>query len=145
MLEDMRKQHPVLRPLGTIGIERGDPSSLRRAVRILETAHQDGPLWFSIFPQGDMHPSWDHGGAFARGIELFARVLAPAVVLPVGIHLEVLADPRPFAFVSIGEPLITDEGSDWAHAVKDAVDAQLLFIRESILEHKERAPERWQS
>lgn len=105
-LERELVKHPVLRMIGAIGIEPSSPASILRAVRTIERKRQAMPeAVFGYFPQGRITPSYRRPLGFRRGLDVFARALAPAIALPVAIHIEPMTAAAPTAFVSIGDPL----------------------------------------
>ncbi|MEO9225890.1 MAG: 1-acyl-sn-glycerol-3-phosphate acyltransferase, partial [Gemmatimonadaceae bacterium] len=83
-LERELREHPVLRLTGGIGVDPASPASILGAVRRFEHKRQEFPhAVFAYFPQGSIAPSYKRPLAFRRGVELFARAIAPLTVLPV--------------------------------------------------------------
>jgi len=144
MLEEQRARFPFFRWMGAVGIRPGVPASLLKAVRFLKAARQRNPsLWLSFFPQGRILPSWRRPLDFQPGFRLFARVLEPVVILPVGIHLEMLNTPAPSAFISIGDPLPWAEGQAAMDQVEACVLQEVERIYALLHTHGEDAPRHW--
>lgn len=142
MLERELRQRPLLRLLGAVGIDPGSAPSVLRTLRVLRERlerHPDSVVLY--FPQGKIWPSHVRPLGFQRGVELFARHLPSADIIPIGIHLEPLKGPSPHAFISAGG-LIGARSStvaDLEHAVELQLDAILSFLGE----YGENAAEAW--
>ena len=144
MGEDQLRRFPFFRLMGTVGIQP-TPSATRDALRQVARLRADGPLWLSFFPQGRIWPSWKQPLGFSAGITRFAQEVSPAIVLPVGIHLEPLANPAPTAFVAVSEGVAVEPQGDplRVEAIEESVSHALLFIRHHLAEHGESAPDLW--
>ena len=132
-LERELREHPVLRFTGGIGVEPASPASILGALRCFEQKRHEFPhAVFAYFPQGCIAPSFKRPLAFRRGVELFARALAPLTVLPVAIHIEPVTSLAPTAFVTIGEPVKLREGKidhlDVENQVHALLDETLAFL-----------------
>lgn len=140
MSERELRRVPYFRRMGVVGIDAASPSSVARALRSLEerlAGRRDGCV--VLFPQGRIWPSFRRPLGFERGVELFARRLAP-LVLPVGLHLEPLNAAAPTVFVSVGEPVEGGvDAADLEARVEAEVDAVLAFLSA----HGEEAPRAW--
>jgi len=131
---------PFFRRLGVVGIDGASPSSVTRALRLLEARLRERPDSVVVFfPQGRIWPSHRRPLGFRRGVELFARRL-PVLVLPVGVHAEPLHTVSPTFFVSMGDPL---DGAPEAAALERRVEAQLDAIHAFLAAHGEDAPRAW--
>lgn len=132
-LERELREHSVLRFTGGIGVDPESPASIRGALRRFEQKrHEFTHAVFAYFPQGCIAPSYRRPLAFRRGVELFARALAPITVLPVGIHIEPMTSLAPTAFVTIGEPIKSPDGHvdhrDLERRVHELLDETLAFL-----------------
>ena len=144
MRENELRRYPFFRWLGVVGLD-GSPGSLRSALREV-TSITEMPPWVSIFPQGRLWPSWRRPLSFRRGVAAFARVLAPALVVPVGIHYEVLRAPQPTAFAHAAEPLPVAPGELPAVGEMEQRVAEALGrIYRLLGAFGENAPSRWPS
>lgn len=144
MLRDELFRFPFFAALGAVGIDPRSAGSLRRALRLLRArldAHPEAVVLF--FPQGRIWPSRRRPLGFRRGVELFARELAPLTVLPVGIHLEPLTAPSPTAFLSAGEPLEVTRSAPAAETLERAVREELDAIHALLDRAGEEAPALW--
>lgn len=140
MAEEQLRHVPYFRRLGVVGIDRGNASSILRALRTLERHLHDHPNALVVFfPQGRIWPTHRRPLGFERGVELLLRRL-PLVALPVGLHLEPLTHVSPSFFVSIGDPI---PGRPTALELERQVEAQLDGIHAFLAEHGEEAPDRW--
>ena len=134
---------PFFRWMGVVGL-KATPGAVRGALRQVADFRAEGPTWVSFFPQGRIWPSWRRPLGFRVGVGRFARVLAPCVVWPVGLHLEPLAGLRPAAFVAIGEPLqVTAERLLDVGVLEERVASALDFIHMHLTEHGEAAASKW--
>lgn len=143
MREDQLRRFPFFRWMGVTGIG-GSAGTTRETVRLLRRFRSRGPLWISMFPQGTIRASWQRPMEFRRGLEFFAREVRPALVVPVGIHLEMLKYPAPTAFLSIGRavPSTEEKGCD-RRVVEKRVAAQLDVIYQHVERWGEEAAEMW--
>lgn len=144
MTAEQLRRFPFFQLMGVRGLSPS-PASIRSALRWLETTKTSGPVWLTYFPQGRIWPSWRHPLGFQEGVLHFARVLAPATLLPVGLHLEPLAGTSPTAFVAIGEPVHLEVGAtdlDVA-TLEGRVAEALLFIRTHLASWGEDAVRHW--
>lgn len=143
MGDEERNKRPFFRALGVVGLD-GDVGTLRRAIRTLRARRKRGPIWLSMFPQGEIRPSWSRPLGMRRGLAFFARLLEPAIVLPVAIHLEPLDRPGPTAFVHGGSPieLATDRRLD-LDRVEQTVEHTLDRIHAHLDRHGEASAAAW--
>jgi 1-acyl-sn-glycerol-3-phosphate acyltransferase len=120
------RRHPFLRLLGGVPLQPGSPASLLRLVRALRDAARTRPACTVIFfPQGRIWPAWRRPLGFQRGVELFARALAPCCVLPAALHIEPLNHAAPAAFLRLGSLLHVPGQDVTAVALEAAVTAEL--------------------
>lgn len=149
MTERELQRHPYLRWVGAVPLEPGSPTSTLRTFRTLEAAATHRPdLSVIFFPQGGIWPSHRRPLGFHRGVEVLARRLAPAVVLPVGIHIEPLNRSAPTVFTSAAPGVAIDEHTGDAEGVlsrrlEAAVAGELDAILAFLTLHGEDAPRRW--
>ena len=144
MLEEQLRRFPLFRWMGVFGIEPGALGSLRKAVLFIQDRQRhEGVLWLSFFPQGRIWPSWRRPLGFQPGLRLFARVLQPVVLLPVGLHLESLNRPSPSAFVWVGTPLVFAGGAAGVEEAEQQVALALDAIFDLLQAHGEAMPSHW--
>jgi 1-acyl-sn-glycerol-3-phosphate acyltransferase len=130
MLEAELRQRPLFRRLGGIGIDPGAPSSVANALRAVRGLRKGGGDFFlSYFPQGRITPAATRPLGFLGGIDLFLRAMAPATVLPAGIHMEPMRKLRPAMFVSLGRPFKIDKPSSVSAILESLVAAELDRIQ----------------
>ena len=142
MLEHELQRRPLLGMLGAVGIDPRKPGSVVRTLRLLAERLERRPDSVVLyFPQGKIWPSHRRALGFQRGIELFARHLPPADILPVGIHLEPLAAPAPHAFVAAAGPLAARTAT--AAALESVVERELDSIFGLLARYGEDAPAQW--
>lgn len=140
MLEEELRRYPIFRLLGGIGIRPASPGSVAGALRQVKSLRSSGPDFFlSYFPQGRIWPSFRRPLGFQAGIDLFARAMSPAVLLPVGIHLEPLRGLKPTVFVAVGRPMKLDRAGPMHLLLQDLVHAQLDRLHAFLAEHGEDA------
>jgi len=138
-------RHPMLRRLGGVPVTPSAPSSVLAMLRTLGRLRaRDPETVFGYFPQGRIWPSSRRPLSLRRGIEAVARIVAPAEIVPVSIHIEPLVSTRPTPFVWLGEPLAAEGDVTLATA---AVEARLTDgldrIRERLDEWGEDTVGRW--
>jgi 1-acyl-sn-glycerol-3-phosphate acyltransferase len=140
------RRHPVLGWIGGVPLQPGSPGSALRAFRGLRRLRVARPdLSVLFFPQGRIWPSHRRPLGFQRGVTTLSRLLAPVVVLPVGLHYEPLTHARPSAFVSVGPIVVVPAGGPGAGAagLDRAVAAELDRILAFLARHGEDAPRLW--
>ena len=143
MLEEELRRYPLFRLLGGGGIRPESPAMVGRVLRRLKARRaEDGDFFLSYFPQGRIWPAFRRPLGFRPGIDLFVRALAPAVLLPVAIHVEPLRKLRPTVFVAAGRPLKVDRASPMHLLLQDLVQAQIDRIHAFLSEHGEDATAR---
>ncbi|MEO5590219.1 MAG: lysophospholipid acyltransferase family protein [Gemmatimonadaceae bacterium] len=142
MLQSELQRSRFLRRIGAIGIEPSSPGSVIHAVRELSErtrSRPDSVIFF--FPQGRIWPSHRRPLGFKRGIEVFTNAIGSSTLLPVGIHFEPLTKASPQAFVSVGDPIPSEDkpsARDLEHAVEAQLDELLGLIErhgEDVLNH----------
>ncbi len=142
MLQRELKGKPFLKALGAVGIDPLNPASVKRAVAVLSERMRRRPDSMVLyFPQGEIRPSHARPLGFLRGIELFARHLPSADILPIGIHLEPLNTVSPHAFISAGE--LRDSRVVKASELEHEVERQLDHILHFIGKHGENSAAEW--
>lgn len=143
-LERELVKHPILRMIGAIGIEPSSPASILHAVRVATYKRAALPnAVFGYFPQGRITPSYRRPLGFRRGVDVFTRALAPAVILPVAIHLEPMTESAPTAFVSIGEPLRANGKRPGHAAIEREIESLLDRLLAFLATHGEDALAAW--
>jgi len=143
MLEAELARRPFFRRLGVVGLDPASPASLRACIRQLRRLLSERPdATVCFFPQGRIWPSFKRPLAFRPGIHLFARELAPLVVLPIGLHVEPLNATRSTVFASAGAPIHMDASLDPA-ALETAVEREVDAIHAFLARHGEDAPRHW--
>lgn len=145
MREDRLRRIPFFRWLGVVGLRPKSAGSVLHALHFLRARRRRYPgCWLAMFPQGRIWPSWRRPLGMQPGLAAFARVLAPATVLPVGLHLEPLNDHRLAAFVSVGTPLAVEEGAPLAlDEVERGIAAALERTYALLARHGEATPRHW--
>lgn len=139
--EELRR-FPFFRWMGVVGLGNST-AGVRAALRDLAVLRRRQPVWLSVFPQGRMYPSWKRPLGFRPGLRIFANVLAPAIILPVGLHLEPSNKPGLAAYISIGSPLDVDDAVPDVSEVEARVAAALDAIHAALSTYGEAAPLYW--
>lgn len=135
MLEEELRRRPMFRRLGGIGIDPASPASVARALRAARELRRGGSdFFFSYFPQGRIRPAALRPLGFQGGIDLFVRALAPATLIPAGIHMEAMKKLRPSVFVSLGRPFRIDRPSPLHAILESLVAAELERIQKWLKE-----------
>jgi hypothetical protein len=146
MLESELRQHRLLRSLGAVGIHPESAASVARCIRTLRGRLERRPdSMVAFFPQGRIWPAAMRPLGFRKGVELFARNLPDAAILPVAIHIEPLNRITPTAFLSAARPVEPGSSASGASHLESAVTAELDRILDFLTEHGESAPEAWPS
>lgn len=137
------RRFPFFRFLGVAGL-RPTVAATRDALRQVAAMRARGPLWLSFFPQGRIWPSWKRPLGFRGGVVRFAETLAPAIVLPVGLHVEPLTKEKPTAFAAVGQPLHITGGTPLDVGVLEAhVETAVTFIHRHLAKYGEAALQHW--
>jgi 1-acyl-sn-glycerol-3-phosphate acyltransferase len=140
MLEAELRRYPFIRLLGGIGIDPASPASVAGAVRAVQALRREGPGFFlSYFPQGRIFPSFKRPLGFRPGIDLFLKALAPATLIPVGIHMEPMKKQAPAAIASLGRPFRIDKAAPVHRIFEDLVQAEIGRIHAMLSLHGENA------
>ncbi|TVP77587.1 MAG: 1-acyl-sn-glycerol-3-phosphate acyltransferase [Gemmatimonadales bacterium] len=144
-LKGWRGGRPVLRQLGGTGFDPRRPMTLRAALRSLEPARRTtAGLAVAFFPQGKIYPSYRKPPGFQPGLRLVMSHLAPATVLPVGIHLETGRHVRPSAWILSGPALAVEPGQiPSVVRVESAVEDLCQRIRSHLASWGEEAEAHW--
>ncbi len=156
MLERELRKAPVLGFIGGVGFDPERPATLRGALRQVEAAaarasartraRGAGPApTLSFFPQGTITPATRRPLGFRKGVELVARRLAPAYLLPVAVRLEAGRKIRPTAWVLAGEPVVAEPSGPvpGAEVLEARVTALLDRIAGHLHDHGEGAEGAW--
>jgi len=144
MLERELARFPFFRRIGAIGIEPHRLSSIRstaRRVARLTRLRPDSTVLF--FPQGRIWPSFRRPLGFAPGVDLFLREMPQAFALPVGMHLEALASPRPTFFLYASPPISPLVAGESVVRLERSVTAALDDLAAHLLRFGEEAATRW--
>jgi len=143
MLESELGRRPMLKRLGAVGLDPGNAASSAHCIRVLQDRLEHRPdSVIAFFPQGRIWPMHRRPLQFQRGVELFARKLPSADLLPVAIHIEPLNRVSPTAFLLAG-PIMTGGRAPDASLLESAVEHQLDNVLRFLSEHGERAPIEW--
>jgi len=134
---------PYFRLTGAFGVDAARPASVRAAVRFLrDRVRERRDSTLICFPQGRIWPSHRRPLGFRRGIEAFARPIAPCIVLPVAIHHEPGTTAAPTVYLSAGAPVYVTRDLD--HGLVEAVvEAECDAILDFLSLHGEDAGRRW--
>ena len=144
MTERELRRLPFFGMIGAFGVDPERPGSVLEAVRFFAGEARRRPdATLNFFPQGRIWPSHRRPLGFERGVELFARRVAPCTILPVALHHEPLAAPAPTVFVSCGEPVRVDGGRVDAAALEHAVEGEIDRILHFLSTHGEEAGAQW--
>lgn len=144
MLEEELRRRPFLRHLGGIGLTPGSSASLRTLLRDLEAERNRAPgMSVLFFPQGRIWPSHRRPLGFQAGVRLLARALAPALVLPAGLHMEGGKHMAPNAFLSFGAPVNVTTNDLDPGALEKAVEEELDAIHAFLARYGEDSEHQW--
>lgn len=144
MLDRELRRSRSLRWIGGTGFDPERPLTLRRALGELDALRGEGVV-VGWFPQGRIYPATKRPLGFHDGIELALRRMAPARVIPVGIHLEMGRTPRPAAWILHGPPLPVSTPSRALTALRleEEVTSLLERIQGHLHAFGEEAPCTW--
>jgi 1-acyl-sn-glycerol-3-phosphate acyltransferase len=146
MLASELSRRWVLRALGGVGIDARNPGTIATAIRTLREQILRHPETVVIFfPQGRIWPSHRRPLGFQRGVELFARRLAPATILPVAIHIEPLHRVSPTAFLLAGEAVRAGSTGGTAAALENSIEGSLDAVHDLLARRGEAALAEWPS
>jgi len=143
MLASQRRRFPWFRWMGALGLEPGQPASLRRVFRFLYQERRRRPYWLAFFPQGRIRPSFARPLDFRPGVRLMVRAVHPGWVIPTAIHLEPLRHPAPTAFVVTGAPIDTARDPS-PEALEAATTLLLDRLQGWLIRVGEHAAEKWE-
>lgn len=147
-LEKTCRENAILRKMGVLPINPGNPASLKAVMSHLKQLRKTlnpQELCVSFFPQGKIRPSFLPELGFQRGVEGIASVLLPVAVVPVGIHIEPMVGKKPTAILSLGETRILR--SDQASLdIQTWVQEALQLTHTHLFQNGEEVPasfEKW--
>lgn len=145
MLEEQLRKYWFFRLLGVLGLEPQNKASLLKVTRwLMNRRRTDGAFWLMLFPQGRIWPSSVRPLNFKEGVRLFAKVLRPAFILPVGLHVEMLNQPTPSAFVSVGDPIeVVEEALPACEEIEARVVEALERTQKLLRVHGEDITRHW--
>lgn len=139
------RRNPVLGWIAALPMQPGSPNSVLRAFRELRRLRDREPSMVTLFfPQGRIWPSQRRPLGFERGVTTLARMLAPATILPVALHMEPLAAARPSFFALAGSPRLLQAGEREDVARLEAVvEAELDRLFAHLASRGEAALDNW--
>jgi 1-acyl-sn-glycerol-3-phosphate acyltransferase len=145
MTEQELSRNRILAWIAAIPLRPGSLSSVRRVFRSLRRLRRQRPdAVVLFFPQGRIWPSTRRPLGFERGIGTLARVLSPAFVVPIALHIEPLAGLRPTMFVAVGQPMRVPAGHGVdALRLENSVEAQADSICAFLSRYGEEASDAW--
>jgi chlorobactene lauroyltransferase len=130
MMEEANlRRFAFFRWLGAFGVERTTREGVLAASRyaLARLAEPGARVW--LFPQGSLRPADARPIECERGAGWLAA-MSGARIVPVAIRYEFLAEQRPEAFVSFGEPAAVEPGSDPTEAL---LTAEANRLRDDVL------------
>ncbi|MDX9791362.1 MAG: lysophospholipid acyltransferase family protein [Candidatus Kapabacteria bacterium] len=136
ILEEQLSKFKFFVKLGGFSINKQTPSEIMESLRytssIMET---NPPPVITIFPQGELLPSFIRPLNFRKGIEIIAGLYAkPVTILPLSIKIEFLSDEKPDLFFRFGNPLVIENRFDvLSDIIRKEVESGLEIISEKIL------------
>jgi 1-acyl-sn-glycerol-3-phosphate acyltransferase len=140
MLEAELRRYPFIRRLGGIGIDPLSAASVASALRAVRELRRRSPdFCLSYFPQGRIFPSFKRPLGFRAGIDLFIRALAPATLIPVGLHMEPMRKLAPTLFASLGRPMRVDRAAPLHMIFEDLVQSEIDKLHHALCMHGEAA------
>lgn len=126
MLERELRKYPWLKRLGAIGIDPERPTSVAETFLSLRTVRRSTSCFsVALFPQGQITPQQFRPLGFKKGMEALIRNLHPIQLIPVALHIEPLANPRPTAFIRSGQVIRSDSQQISAELLEDAIQVLL--------------------
>jgi 1-acyl-sn-glycerol-3-phosphate acyltransferase len=125
----------TLRLLGGVPLRTGSTASVRALMRGLRAVRERAPdFTLFYFPQGRIWPSFRRPLGFRRGVARLAAHVAPAVILPVGLHIEPLNARRPTPIIAMGEPIAVGADFDDDVLVERRVQGRLDEVLDKLAE-----------
>lgn len=138
------RRHPPLRLMGAVGVGHEGIVRARPLVERLAAGAQRHPdAVVAWFPQGRIVPSFARPLGFRPGVELLARRLGQALILPLALHLEQLARPAPTAFILAGPAFRVRDGRMAVAALEATVDRLLDRLFDHLATFGEDAAAAW--
>ncbi|MFM8269354.1 MAG: lysophospholipid acyltransferase family protein [Pseudomonadota bacterium] len=146
-LEKTCRENSILPRMGVLPLQPGNPGSLKAILNHLQKIRsQIAPedLVVSFFPQGKITPSFRKELEFQRGIESVISSLAPATVVPIGIHIEPMTGKKPTAILSVGTPVLCADKVQ-AKEIEIKVQESLTLVHQHLNDNGEALPKVFES
>jgi 1-acyl-sn-glycerol-3-phosphate acyltransferase len=138
MLEEQLQLHRFFRFLGAFSIQPGDVRQVRPSLAYaLEQLQSPRAPLLVVFPQGELLPWGRRPLEYQPGVRwLWQRAPAPALILPLALKIECLAEQRPQAFFLLGKPVPADARPSLEHICRQ--HEELLLELQQRIEAGER-------
>jgi 1-acyl-sn-glycerol-3-phosphate acyltransferase len=144
MLNSELIKRPLFQKLGGLGITPGNTSATRHCLRELIRLKKIHPqLILSVFPQGEVRPSWQGSLNFQAGMVTLAKVLSPVLLIPVAIHFEYLQGLKPTALMAFGKPVECLDVIPSISELESEVQKPLADLHALVKQFGEKLPTIW--
>jgi 1-acyl-sn-glycerol-3-phosphate acyltransferase len=144
MLEEELIRRPLFRRIGGIGLRPNHPVHNAKVIRMLrQMRRSESDFVLSIFPQGQLRPSWNRLLHFQEGVTAMATAISPAWVFPIALHYENLRGLKPTAFIAIQKPILSAGNSVEASVLEASIGNGLHEVMDKIAKHGEDLPAHW--
>lgn len=128
MLERELIKFPFLRKIGAVGLVPADPMSVARTFLELRRLRRSSELMsLGFFPQGHIRPQQTRPLGFQKGLAPLVRLLHPVQVVPVGLQIEPMHNPKPSAWIRVGQVVRSDRNQIQIDALERQVTELLMW------------------
>jgi chlorobactene lauroyltransferase len=128
--------------MGCFSVDRHHPRAAMQSIQYAAHLLKERPgrmVW--LFPQGEIAPNDRRPLVFFRGAARLAKLSAPALLYPLAIRIEYLAEQYPDLFISLGEPLYVNTEDmqipcslkHYTKILEDRVTTELDQLRTDVL------------
>ncbi len=109
IVEDTQlRRYQFFRWIGAFSVSRSDGASAMASIRYAnQKLHANGRALL-IFPQGKIVGNDVRPLKFSSGVSRAARGLPKVAFVPIGLRFEFVGEQRAEAFVSLGQPIVSD-------------------------------------
>ncbi len=131
MEEKQLRRYRFFTRFGAFSVNRESPRESYESVQYAVSVLQEPGRGLILYPQGIMLPNDFRPLSFSSGIGRMAVSLGKVLLVPVAHRYEFVGEQRPEAFVSVGEPILS-EGENDAKRLAAELEAAVTALLDSL-------------
>lgn len=142
MEEEQLRRYFFFAWAGCFSVDRHNTRSALHSLQYAAKLLKERPgRMVCLFPQGNISPNDRRPLGFYNGATYLARLAHPALLYPLAIRIEYLAEQRPALFISLGEALLvsTEQAKErhflqtYTRRLEESLTAELDQLRADVL------------